>query len=81
VVGPADQQLRGHDGADSRLGEQGQPCGVLLDEVEQLGVEFGELGGQEPNPCRDRLQTEHRQAVFDRRCRRRLQLLDGPEAE
>jgi hypothetical protein len=81
VVGPADQQLCGHDWADRRLGEQGRPCGLLLDEIEQLRIEFGELLGWEPNPCRDRLQTEHAQAVLDRRRRRSLQLLDSPEFE
>ena len=47
MVGPADQQLRGNHGTDSGLGEQRRPCRVLLDQIEQLGIELGKLGGQE----------------------------------
>ena len=79
MVGPADQQLRGHDRADAGLGEQGRAGRVLLDQLEQLGIEFGELRGQEPHPGRDGLQTEHRQAVLDRRRGRGLQLFDPSE--
>ena len=56
VVRPADQQLRGDDWADARLGEQRRPGRVLLDQLEQLGVELGELGRQESDPCGDGLQ-------------------------
>ncbi len=72
VVGPADQQLRGHDWADPGLGKKRRPCRMLLDQLEQLGVEFGELRRQEPDPRRDGLQTEHRQALLDRCCGREL---------
>ena len=60
AVGPADQQLRGDDGADTGFGEQGRSGGVLLDRVEQLGVELGGLVGQEPDPGGDGPQGEDR---------------------
>ena len=81
MVGPADEQLRSNNRADPRLGEQCRPCRMLPDQLEWLGIEFGELRIQEPDPCRDGLQTEHRQALLDRCYGRDLQLLDPGELD
>ena len=56
AVGPADQQLGGDDRSDAGFGEQRRPGRVLLDQVEQLGIELGDLGGEEPDAGGDRLQ-------------------------
>ena len=40
AVGPADEQLRGDDGADAGLGEQGRPGRVLFEQGEQFRVEL-----------------------------------------
>jgi hypothetical protein len=76
---PTDQQLRGDHGADAGLGEQCGSCRMLLDELKELWVKLGELHGQEPNPRRDRLQREHRQALFDGCCLEDLEALDAVE--
>jgi hypothetical protein len=56
--------LRGDHGPDAWFGEQSGSCGVLLDQLEQLRIEHGELSGQEPDPGRDGRQSEHGQPVL-----------------
>jgi hypothetical protein len=64
-VGPADQELGGHDGPDAGLGEEGGAGRVLADQPGELGVQLSELGAEEADAGRDRLQDEDRGAVLD----------------
>ncbi len=54
---------------------------MLLDQGQQLGIELGELGRQEPDPGGDGLQAEHRQTQFHRCSGWCLQLLDPVELD
>ena len=65
AVGPADQELGGDDGADAGFGEQRRSGRVLRDEDQQLGVELGGLGDQEPDTGGDRAQRRDRDSVLD----------------
>ena len=50
-----------------------------LDQSKQLRVQVGGLGGQEPDPSRDRAQGEHRDAMLDAGAGRSDELLDAVE--
>ena len=65
AVGPADQQLGGDDRSDTGFGEQSRAGRVLRDEDQQLGVQFGGLGDEEPDPGGDRPQRQDRDPMLD----------------
>ncbi|MGH3277464.1 MAG: hypothetical protein ACRDNZ_24460 [Streptosporangiaceae bacterium] len=48
----------GGDGADSGFGQQGGSGRVLAEEAGKLGVQLGDLAGQEPDPGGDRAQGQ-----------------------
>ncbi len=60
MAGPADQQLRGDNGTDTRFGQQRRPSRVLLDQIEQLWIELVELGREESDPGGNGLQQVER---------------------
>ena len=64
-MGPADQQLGGDDRSDTGFGEQRRPGRVLRDEDQQLDVELGGLGAQEPDPGGDRSQGSDGDSVLE----------------
>jgi hypothetical protein len=68
--------LGGGDGSDAGFSEQRWPGRMLLDESEELRVEFGGLRGKEADPGGDRTQCQHGDPVLDAGVWRADELLD-----
>jgi hypothetical protein len=54
AMGPADQELGGHDRSDTGFGQQRGPGRVLRDEDQQLDIQLSGLVDQEPDTSGDR---------------------------
>ena len=53
AMGPADQELGGHDRSDTGFGQQRGPGRVLRDEDQQLDIQLSGLVDQEPDTSGD----------------------------
>ena len=65
AMGPADQELGGHDRSDTGFGQQRGPGRVLRDEDQQLDIQLSGLVDQEPDTSGDRAKRSDRDPMLN----------------